>query len=374
MATSDGVLWHRDPHTAAKHEVLARYYDAWFPIMLSRPWVASLTVFEGFAGPGEYLPEEPGGLRPEGSPLIALRALLDRSDGWAKSGKTVRFVFLEKDGRSAEHLQRLVAERFGDRPSSIMIETRQGDCGSDALPLLEALDVWGQPVFANLDPFDAFVPLNLVEKLGSNPASEALVTFMTQRLVRFARVENITQGDSLFGDKEWRAVHDQPTEEKEGWLVERYRRTLAHAGLDKVAGFKLINRWGMPFWLLHATRHPLGIRKMKDAMWRVDPITGYVFRDPRDPGQLTLGLETWLPHLEPLRIRVMEYLKDQGRMPVSDVRSFALYETVYKESHANEVLKSLIGEGRVGREPATGRLANDVEVWPIESDLLDLFM
>ncbi|MCY3924683.1 MAG: hypothetical protein OXG52_04105 [bacterium] len=33
MAVPTGILWERDPHTAAKHTLLRRYMLAWFPIM-----------------------------------------------------------------------------------------------------------------------------------------------------------------------------------------------------------------------------------------------------------------------------------------------------------------------------------------------------
>src|SRR5690606_29040835 len=69
VATPGTVTWRRDAHTAAKHEILARYSDAWFPIMLRATVVRSLTVCEGYAGPGEYDSEASGVPGPEGSPL-----------------------------------------------------------------------------------------------------------------------------------------------------------------------------------------------------------------------------------------------------------------------------------------------------------------
>jgi three-Cys-motif partner protein len=72
MAIQKKVIWERDPHAEAKHSVLAGYYDAWYPIMLST-W-PRLTVFDGYAGPGEYTKNEVG------SPIIAMRRLLERRD------------------------------------------------------------------------------------------------------------------------------------------------------------------------------------------------------------------------------------------------------------------------------------------------------
>lgn len=55
MAVPTGILWKRDPHTAAKHTLLRRYMSAWFPIMAKQFSDVGITFFDGFAGPGEYI-------------------------------------------------------------------------------------------------------------------------------------------------------------------------------------------------------------------------------------------------------------------------------------------------------------------------------
>ena len=54
------------PHTVAKHLLLKRYLDAWFPI-LGR-YNNRINYIDGFAGPGEYEGGE------DGSPLLAIEA------------------------------------------------------------------------------------------------------------------------------------------------------------------------------------------------------------------------------------------------------------------------------------------------------------
>ena len=55
MAVPTGILWGRDPHTAAKHTLLRRYMSAWFPIMANQFRDMGITFFDGFAGLGEYM-------------------------------------------------------------------------------------------------------------------------------------------------------------------------------------------------------------------------------------------------------------------------------------------------------------------------------
>ncbi len=63
--------WKLEPHTAAKHEILRQYLNAWFPILGSQH--ERVVFLDGFAGPGIYEDGEPG------SPIIALRTLLEHA-------------------------------------------------------------------------------------------------------------------------------------------------------------------------------------------------------------------------------------------------------------------------------------------------------
>jgi len=53
-----------EPHTEAKHDILERYLERWFPILSSHG--GRLAYIDGFAGPGVYSAEE------RGSPILAL--------------------------------------------------------------------------------------------------------------------------------------------------------------------------------------------------------------------------------------------------------------------------------------------------------------
>ena len=66
MTAPTGILWERDPRTAAKHTLLRRYLDAWFPIMACQFREVGITFLDGFAGPGEYTNAS------ESSPTIAM--------------------------------------------------------------------------------------------------------------------------------------------------------------------------------------------------------------------------------------------------------------------------------------------------------------
>src|SRR5437899_9919202 len=97
------TLWERSPHTAAKHRILQRYLQAWFPILLQGGY-RQVTYLEGFAGPGEYSGGEAG------SPIIVLDEFLSRPQELRADGRAL-FAFIEKRPDRASHLAELVAAR-----------------------------------------------------------------------------------------------------------------------------------------------------------------------------------------------------------------------------------------------------------------------
>ncbi len=354
MAVPTTTIWERDPHTAVKHQILDRYLAGWFPIMLHSTYWRNVTYLDGFAGPGEYSKGE------DGSPLIALKRLLDHPVLLA-TRRPVRFVFIEEDRARVEHLRRLIERRYpaSRQPSHVTIDVYCGTCETTSIAALNSARAWTQPVFANLDPFGPNVPYELVQRLGRNPGSEVLVTFPSGWLTRFATETHLHDGDRMFGDRGWREVRNQPDpKSKERFLVEQYEDLLRRVGLHLPSAFKLVDEGGRAFWLVHGTRHQKGLEKMKDAMWDADPISGFSFRDPRDPDQATLFQSSdWPPDIEGLVMILEAHLREVGgSATVRELRDFVFYETVYRVAHANLAMKAMLAHRSIQREPSAGRI------------------
>lgn len=70
LAVNANSLWSIEDHTRAKHVILRKYLQAWFPIMHSLKQ-KRLVYIDGFAGPGKYEGGE------DGSPLVALTVFVN---------------------------------------------------------------------------------------------------------------------------------------------------------------------------------------------------------------------------------------------------------------------------------------------------------
>jgi hypothetical protein len=97
---------------------------------------------------------------------------------------------------------------------------------------------------------------------------------------------------------------------------------------------------------------------MKDAMWDADPISGFSFRDPRDPDQATLFQSSdWPPDIEGLVMILEARLREiGGSATVQELRDFAFYKTVYRVAHANRAVKAMLDRRAIHREPSAGRI------------------
>ena len=168
---TDDTVWGADPHTLAKHEILRRYLDAWFPILGS--WQGRVLYLDAFAGPGVYKGGEPG------SPIVALEALLSRPDFPKLRRCEFVFIFLEPREDRFAVLQEKVAElqdRYSPFPNNVRVSVQQKKFDEGATEILGELEKQKTelaPTFAFIDPFGfKDTPLELICRLLNFPQCE----------------------------------------------------------------------------------------------------------------------------------------------------------------------------------------------------------
>lgn len=206
MAVPKNAVWERDPHTAAKHDLLKQYLEAWAPILLSRNDV--ITYAEGFAGAGVYQEGEPG------SPVIAYDVFAEALE---RMPKRMRLILTEEDPRRAEELKRQMAlvraKHTDDIAKRLQVDIQHADFHPALLQKLRIVGALGQPLFVLLDSFGGpDIPYSLLHELGLWRSTEVMVTFGPTFLTRFAKSDNghRQRGDEAFGSQDWRAVFEQP--------------------------------------------------------------------------------------------------------------------------------------------------------------------
>lgn len=269
------------PHTKAKHEILKEYLKAWFPILTT--YNQRIIYIDGFAGPGIYSGGE------EGSPLVAIRTAIDHTQ--KNRFNKIFFVFIEKDQKRAEILQKTVSDRFPTLPTFIELAFYNSEFKSvlsQILSYIEEKDLKLAPTLAFIDPFGfKGFPTNLVSKLLSNPRTEVLITFMSSFIKRNLDARNAVVLDDLFGCDDWKKVLSI-NRNKDAFLLGIYTKQLQR----NVDGKLYTRTFGMEdqndrhiYDLIFATRNLKGLDVMKRVMVKIDTRGIYKFSDKTDPHQ-----------------------------------------------------------------------------------------
>lgn len=334
MIANRKTLWEIQPHTKIKHLILRRYLEAWLPIMAQR---RRILFIDGFAGPGRYSRGE------EGSPLIALRVLLEHPHfEQPRPRREVLFCFIERrEDRAAALQQELQA--FGENqpiPGWVNYKVIHGEFTNVMITKLDDLDEKGKrlpPTFAFIDP-SGFkgVPMEVIARIVKNPRCECLITFMYEYINRFINsTDLIIHGhlDQLFATNDWRVFQEErdPAKRRHG-ITDLYRKQLIeYAGLKHVRTFEMINEGNRTeYFLYFGTNDRLGLSKMKEAMWRADPEHGQVFSDLTDLRQMVLLEPT--SNIEPLKNLLLENFRGRGCVGIKEVSDFVLFDTPYSEA------------------------------------------
>lgn len=339
MTAPNHTIWEIEPRTRAKHEILRRYLQAWFPILAKRH--PRIVYLDGFAGPGRYSNGE------EGSPIIALNAARSQY-AHLKSSEPV-FVFVEDDIARAKHLAEVEIPALR-LPGHFRVLTPAGTFEATLTALLDDLDQKKHeiaPTFALVDPFGITgLPFALISRLLGRPHCEILVTFMTHTIQRF--VDQLPEHiNNLVGRPDAAALisraPDRATKARELYCdALRSKARFVHC-------FNMYNTQGKVIYnLVFATQHPLGYLRMKEAMWAVDGSGDFSLKEGKDPDQLTLLSP--VPAVDLAKILLSEFAG--RRVNSSIVRSFVIEDTVYIGSHMTESLRIMEEEQRIVVEPA----------------------
>lgn len=326
--------WKIEPHTQAKHLFLARYLKAWLPIVAS--FNGRIAYIDAFAGPGRYNNGE------EGSPLIALRSLLENPLFQSKARNcNVVFFFIEEDKERAQALRDELGQLEATNPLPRWAEYSviNGEFAPEITKILKTIEKEGKllaPTFAFIDPFGySGVPLDPISRIARNPRFECLINFVYESIARHGGKPEITiqqHIQQLFGSDKWQSSLDSSDpKQRFNQVTELYRSQLINkAKFRYVRTFSMFDHGNQAEYVLYfGTNNRKGLSEMKQAMWKADPLSGQVFSDRTDAGQMVLlQTNTDLG----LRYLLQKQFSGKGPVTIERVEDFVLEDTAYSES------------------------------------------
>lgn len=358
--TNERYWAHYDGLQHAKHFILRRYLDGWFPILSSLS--GRVLYIDCHAGRGRHKTGH------EGSPILALRRLLEHKlRNRILASTEVRFMFFEIN---PDHYPALKSEiaALGNLPQQIHVDVYCEDYEPALQEAFEDLKRRGQvlaPAFAFVDPYGFSLSMDLLNKLLSFRRCELLVNFM-YRYVDMAihRDEQTSNMDSLFGCPDWRslATIDDPSDRAEATI--RLFSSQLRAEFVTHMYMRGVNK-RLKYVLLHATNHKRGRELMKEAMWSIEPSGSFAAYERTNPNQLILISAD--PELRPLKDRLWsEFVGREARM---DVIYDWLAGELYLKKHLHQVLRDYRSRGILEFSGYTGRFGfnrNPIVHFPAE--------
>ena len=223
-------IWTRERHTEGKHLVLRLYLQAWLPII--GKWNERILFIDGFAGPGEYEGGE------EGSPLVAMRSLVEHASSNAINAQVV-FFFIEKDRSRAKHLRKQVGGWCSRLPERAEAHVIEGEFDRSMTEILNEFDeqrgAMAPAAFVMIDPFGVKgTPMEVIRRILGNPKCEVYVTFMWEPINRFLRKREFEPHlTDLFGTEEWKTAYKLEPDRRRIFLYELYERQLRAAAPNR---------------------------------------------------------------------------------------------------------------------------------------------
>jgi hypothetical protein len=291
------------PIASVTRELLVRYLDTWAPTALH---AKSSTFVQAWAGPADVAMAE-----------AALGVFAEFAD--RLRGRRLTVVLVAPEPAELARRAAAVQEEAGT-PAGLAVHPVAGGVGH--LPAgLTAAQAAGHPLFVYVD---ADEPPPLAATAG-RPTELMLLTVPGT------------------------------------WT--RVRESLHESGFPLTAGVELVTRDRSARLLGFATSQAKSLETFKAELWSVDEYAGVSYRDPTDPAGHLLDISLQ-PQPGPLRRELLAYLAEHGGATVTDLRRYALTDTVYRAADVPPVLTALIGSGAVRRDPPTGRLGGDVTITP----------
>jgi hypothetical protein len=165
---------------------------------------------------------------------------------------------------------------------------------------------------------------------------------MYEEINRFiGHPDQVINFDSFFGTDAWKrcAGATEPLK-RNRCLHDLYLQQLhMTAQAAYVRSFEMSNaRDVTDYYLFYATNELLGLKKMKEAMWKADESGEFRFSDATDPNQLILFESA--PKLPLLRARLISAFSGK-EVSVAEIEKFVLVETAFRETHYKGILKAL---------------------------------
>jgi three-Cys-motif partner protein len=353
------VLWDCVPRTRAKLEIVNVYLGAWFGI-LARTGFKHVVYIDGFCGPGKYETGE------DGSPVIAARMASATAAKYQDFKATL--ILVDKKKTALEHLQTLDA--ITKRHHNVEIIVTHGAFADKIGEIVTYLKAHpNSPTFSFVDPFGfSDSPFDAFRQLMHNESSEIFVNLMCGFMNRFKEHPDPKVAAQIkailgIGDLANIIAAADPIDA----VCEAFETSLKGIGHFTLKFMMRDDKNIRDNAFFFCGRNSTGFKKIKEAMWKVDPEGGNSFSAHREAKDQAFG-NLFEAGAQTARLCPMIYEHFKGRkdVPVSEIFAWVTESTdVYLDKHARPELELLLKRSKITyMDPSGSTRKRSANAWP----------
>ncbi len=176
---------------------------------------------------------------------------------------------------------------------------------------------------------------------------ELLLYFAHETVVRWCDSGQIDETlTELFGTDEYKGAGGLTGPQRSQFLHDLYKRQLHDVcRFPYIQSFAMYDGRGKRLYdLYYCTREPIGLDRMKQAMWKVAPVGDYTFRDRLAAQDVLFGLDV---DTEPLQNHLASHFSGQA-VDITSVIEHVIVATPFHSSHVKrKTLAVMQREGRI---------------------------
>src|SRR5579864_7463955 len=323
------VVWDADPHTISKIEILKAYLNAWFRILGMTRRGERILYVDGFAGPGRYRNHD------EGSPLAGIRVAEKTIQSLGKKfvAAELHCAFIESHAERFKVLSETVEPFRGKTGIGITLKECEFVEGIEDIRKNLPGPFRGEgPLLVFADPFGGTgIPFKTFARCMDGDTAELLINLDADGIGRIFAADNNNRNaqlTELFGTDCWQKELTAGGDLKKlsVQILDLYKKRLRTLpGVRFVWSFAMRGSTdAINYHLVFATKHPLGMKKMKEAMKSIDKSGSYSFSDAHIEQQVLFRDDNAAAYAE-----VLFQENDGKTISWEDAHVFALNETPF---------------------------------------------
>jgi three-Cys-motif partner protein len=271
--------------------------------------------------------------------MIVLKTLLDHDFFEAMSQTEFFLLFNEQDAGCAENLRGLVNQLREQRqpwPTNVKIGITNAtfiELTNEMLNDIDRRNARLAPTFAFVDPVGVkATPMSVLKRLTDYPKGELLVYFAHDTVFRFCGAGNIDEAlTDLYDTDEYRDASLLSGMQRSQYIHDLYKRQL-HEECDfpYIQSFAMYDdRSKRLYDLFYCTREPIGLDRMKQAMWKMAPTGDFSFQDRFAGMDVIFGNDV---ETTPLRKDLLAHFAGQA-VSIEGIVDYVVVSTPYASNH-----------------------------------------